>query len=670
MPSAMPDVVAARERMVERQIARRGVSDPLVLGAMRAVPREAFVTPGLEEFAYEDSALPIEVGQTISQPYIVAMMLEAAQLRPGDRVLEIGAGSGYAAAVMSRIAGKVFAIERHEPLSALARQRLETLGYDNVQLRTADGTGGWPEAAPFDAILVAAGGPDVPRPLKEQLEIGGRLVMPVGESPRSQRLVKVTRTGANHFEEDDLGPVMFVPLVGEYGWDETQAQRPPEPRGFTAPARPTPVPQLIREAAEPLPDPSDAAFAEAFDRFADARVVLLGEATHGTSEFYRARAAITRWLLERHGFSIVAWEADWPDAASLDRYVRDRPDPPHAEPPFRRFPTWMWRNTDIEAFIEALRGWNLARPARERAALYGLDLYNLSASIQAVLGYLDRVDPEAAGVARRRYGCLTPWAKDPQAYGRMALTSGFARCETAVIDTLNDLLTRQLEYVVRDGEAFLDAAANARLVKNAEAYYRAMYYGSASSWNLRDRHMFETLCAILEARGPGAKAVVWAHNSHIGDASKTEMGIIREELNIGQLCREKFGDQAALIGFGTHAGTVACASDWDEPMEVKPINPSHPDSYERLAHDSGAARFLLDLREGRHDELRQRLLRPRLERFIGVIYRPETEIWSHYVECSLPQQFDSYVWFDETHAVTPLPTRARRGAEDTYPFGL
>ena len=666
----MLDVVQARERMVERQIARRGVSDPLVLGAMRAVPREAFVTPGLEEFAYEDSALPIEAGQTISQPYIVALMIEAAQVRPGDRVLEIGAGSGYAAAVMSRIAAEVYAIERHEPLSELARKRLETLGFDNVRLRTADGTGGWPQAAPFDAILVAAGGPGVPQPLKDQLEIGGRLVMPVGDRPRDQRLVKVTRTGASHFEEDDLGPVMFVPLVGEYGWKEGEAQRPAEPRSFKAPAHPTPIPQLIREAAEPLPAPSDPAFAEAFDRFADARVVLLGEASHGTSEFYQARAAVTRRLIERHGFSIVAWEADWPDAASLDRYVRDRPAPPRAEPPFRRFPTWMWRNTDVEAFVEGLRAWNLGRPAEQRAGLYGLDLYNLSASIQAVLGYLDQVDPEAASVARQRYGCLTPWAKDPQAYGRMALSPGFARCEEAVIGTLNDLLTRHLDYLEHDGEAFLDASANARLVKNAEAYYRAMYYGAAESWNLRDTHMFETLCAVLDAKGPDAKAVVWAHNSHIGDASKTEMGIVREELNIGQLCREKFGDGAALIGFGTHTGTVACASDWDEPMEVKRVNPSHVDSYERLAHDAREPRFLLDLREGRHEALRHRLLGPRLERFIGVIYRPDTEIWSHYVECSLPQQIDAWVWFDETHAVTPLPTHARRGAEETYPFGL
>lgn len=663
----MQGMADARERMVERQVALRGIRDSHVLEAMREVPREAFVPENIQEFAYEDSPLPIEAGQTISQPYIVGFMAEAAALRPGDKVLEIGAGSGYAAAVMSRIAGRVYAIERHDDLTWRARERLKRLGYDNVELRTGDGTHGWPEAAPFDAILVAAGGPAVPQTLLEQLDIGGRLVMPVGEEPREQRLVKITRTTATHWDEEDLGGVRFVPLIGEHGWGEEG--RPAEPRSFREPVRES-IPDLIQKAAIPLPDLDDPAFGPLFDRFAEARVLLLGEASHGTSEFYRARAAITRRLIEEHGFNIVAVEADWPDAASLDRYVRDRPSPPHAEPPFRRFPTWMWRNTDVEDFIEWLRAWNLARPARKRTGFYGLDLYNLSASIRAVLDYLDHVDPEAAKVARERYGCLTPWAKDPQAYGRMALSPGYAHCEAGVRKMLREMLERELEYARLDGESFLDASANARLVQNAEAYYRVMYYGSAESWNLRDTHMFETLQAILESRGPRSKAVVWAHNSHIGDASKTEMGLVREELNIGQLCRETFGKDAVLIGFGTHAGTVACASDWDGPMQVKPLNPSRPDSYERLAHDSGLSRFLLDLREDGSEPLRSRLLEPRLERFIGVIYRPETERWSHYSECFLPEQFDAFVWFDETTAVTPLPTHMRKGAEETYPFGL
>jgi erythromycin esterase-like protein len=235
---------------------------------------------------------------------------------------------------------------------------------------------------------------------------------------------------------------------------------------------------------------------------------------------------------------------------------------------------------------------------------------------------------------------------------------------------LRELLQKRSEYVGEDGDEYLDAAANARLVKNAEAYYRVMYHGAAESWNLRDTHMFETLCQLLEAKGPEAKAVVWAHNSHIGNAAATEMGQIRDELNIGQLCKEKFGPEARLIGFGTHTGTVAAATDWDDPMEVKKVKPSLAGSYERMCHDSGVERFLLDLREDQDGRIIEPLMEPRLERFIGVIYRPETERWSHYSQAVLPNQFDAWVWFDETEAVTPLPGKQLPGEDDTYPFGL
>jgi erythromycin esterase-like protein len=425
---------------------------------------------------------------------------------------------------------------------------------------------------------------------------------------------------------------------------------------------------LIARAAEPFGDIDDPAFARLFDRFADARVILLGEASHGTSEFYRARAAITRRLVEAHGFSIVAVEADWPDAATVDRHVRHRKPRPDLASAFTRFPTWMWRNTDVEAFVSWLRGRNGGLPAGQRTGFYGLDLYNLSASMRAVIDYLDGVDPEAAKVARRRYGCLEPWAEEPQRYGARTLHEGHARCEQGVVAMLREICERQPAYEREDGEAFLEASQNARLVRDAERYYRAMYRGAAESWNLRDTHMFETLEQLLAAKGPHSRAVVWAHNSHIGDARATGMGRSRGELNLGQLCRERFGEEAVLVGFGTDSGTVACASDWDEPMEVKRVLPSRPDSYERLAHESEVPRFMLDLRGG-SEELRSALGTERLERFIGVIYRPETERWSHHVECELPRQFDAYVWFDATRAVTPLPGRTEPG-DDTDPFGL
>jgi erythromycin esterase-like protein len=364
-------------------------------------------------------------------------------------------------------------------------------------------------------------------------------------------------------------------------------------------------------------------------------------------------------------------EADWPDAATIDRYVRHRPWRDGELRAFERFPTWMWRNVEVDDFIRWLREHNRKSSYEQMTGFYGLDLYNLSASMRAVIDFLEREDPDAAKIARRRYGCLEPWADHPAAYGRMAIFEGYARCEVQVIEMMRDLMKRSFDCLSAECDEWLDAAANARLVKNAEAYYRVMYEGAAESWNLRDTHMFETLCQLLEAKGPSSKAIVWAHNSHIGNAAHTDMGQRRGELNIGQLTKDRFGERARLIGFGTHTGTVAAADDWDEPMEIKRVRPSLEGSYERMSHDSGVARFLLDLRDGELDGgLGRLLMEPRLERFIGVIYRPETERWSHYSECVLPKQFDAWVWFDETEAVTPLPGEAKAGEDETYPFGL
>ncbi|WP_409371646.1 erythromycin esterase family protein [Mesorhizobium huakuii] len=436
------------------------------------------------------------------------------------------------------------------------------------------------------------------------------------------------------------------------------------------PAQPVSIISALRDAVEPLPAPDDPAFASAFDRFASSRVVLLGEASHGTSEFYRARAAITRRLIEHHGFTVVAVEADWPDAATIDRHIRQLPYQPTRVSPFTRFPTWMWRNRDVDDFIGFLRRHNDAKPPEERVSFHGLDLYSMTASIAAVLTYLDRVDPAAAAEARARYGCLAPWSRELAAYGRASLSKGYALCELPVARTLVDLLQNEFRYASRDGEQFFDATQNARLVANAERYYRVMYYGSNESWNLRDRHMFETLQRVLAWAGPDGKAVVWAHNSHVGDARFTDMGAERGEVNIGQLCRQAYGSEVALIGFGTHSGTVAAASEWDAPMEIKTVRPSRPDSYEWLCHQLGHERFLLDLRRGLESSLRSALAQPRLERYIGVIYRPETERWSHYSSASLPDQYDAFVWFDQTHAVVPLPTQVTAGEDETYPFGL
>src|SRR4051812_33316011 len=428
--------------------------------------------------------------------------------------------------------------------------------------------------------------------------------------------------------------------------------------------------RLVRAHAERLPAIADHdAFGALFDRYADAKVVLLGEATHGTSEFYRARAAITRRLIERHGFTIVAVEADWPDAARIDAYVRHRAPEPRRDEAFTRFPTWMWRNVEVRDLIHWMRTHNEAMPPERRAEFRGLDVYSLGSSIEAVLSYLDKVDPEEAKEARGRYGCLSPWQSDPALYGRAVLHGRKKPCDEALLSQLTDLLDGRLEYVGKDGDGFFDAVQNARIAHAAEHYYRIMYHGSTESWNVRDRHMFDTLQRLLARRGDGGKAIVWAHNSHIGNAAATAMGW-QGEFNIGELCKTAYGDEAALIGFGTDRGTVAAADDWNEPMQVMRVLPSRADSYERVFGQTGIARSLTDLRDPRQSEISELLAKPRLERAIGVVYRPDTEIYSHYFEAVLPEQFDAYVWFEETRAVTPLPTVRPHGVPETYPFGV
>ena len=660
-----------RERFVREQIESRGVRDPLVLKAMRKVPRELFVPEHMRDEAYSDSPLPIGGGQTISQPYIVAFMIEALALQGEEKVLEIGAGSGYAAAVLAEIAGEVFTVERIGQLAERAAANLAAAGYANVHVRHADGTEGWADHAPFDAILVSAGGPDIPKSLLHQLKIGARMVIPVGSDPRAQELVRVTRLDEDEYEREDIADVRFVPLIGKEGWESKDSDwETRSPRVIqTRPAVSVSTAGLIAQASETFETLERADLDPLLQRIGEARVVLIGEATHGTSEFYRMRARITERLIAEKGFDIVAIEADWPDAARIDNYVRDRHIARAAWTAFARFPTWMWRNEETRQFVDWLHTHNAAQEPEKRTAFYGLDLYSLYGSIRSVIHYLEGVDPDLAAVARQRYGCLSPWESDPAAYGRAVLSEGFRACERDVAHMLVKLFEKQQAYALQDGERFFDAAQNARLVANAERYYRTMYYGSRASWNLRDSHMFETLQNLLAQHGVTSKAVVWAHNSHVGDASATEMAR-RGEHNIGELCRRQLGRQSYHIGFGTNDGTVAAASDWDAPMQVMAVRPAHPQSYERLFHLTNAPGFLVPLRGSGREDLDERLAKPRLERAIGVVYRPESELASHYFEAMLPRQFDEYVWIDRTSAITPFATTQLQGPPDTYPFGL
>ena len=428
----------------------------------------------------------------------------------------------------------------------------------------------------------------------------------------------------------------------------------------------------LRDAAEPLPAPSALDFADAFDRFGDARIVLLGEATHGTHEFYSARAAITRRLIERHGFNIVAVEGDWPDIARIDDYVRHNAPRPQRGDPFLRFPTWMWRNEEVLGFADWLRRHNAALPETARASMRGLDVYSLGESIHAVVAYLDAHDPAAAAEARHRYARLTRWQDGPQEYGQAVKHGHLAGCEEAVVSQLRALLAQRMQLMAedgaKDGEAYFDAEQNARIVRAAESYYRAMYRGGTASWNLRDRHMFDTVQRLMAHRAD-ARMVIWAHNSHIGNASATAMGW-RGEFNIGELLRSAYGDDAVLIGFGTDHGTVAAASDWGAEMAEMELRPARQHSWEEAFRKAGHARSLTDWRGAKRRGLAEVLSQSLLERAVGVVYRPQSELSSHYFEAVLADQFDAYVWFEKTRAVTPLGSERPHGVPETWPFGV
>ncbi len=435
---------------------------------------------------------------------------------------------------------------------------------------------------------------------------------------------------------------------------------------------------LIKKFAVPLSG-TRADYDSVLEMIGEARFVLLGEATHGTHEFYRERAQITKRLIKEKGFTAVIIEADWPDSYRVNRFVRSMNGDMDAEESldgFKRFPTWMWRNADVLDFVGWLREFNDHHPEeREKVGFYGMDLYSLNASIEEVLTYLKKIDPEEARRARARYSCFENFGENPQSYASAAVIG--QTCEEEVIRQLIELRRRSSQYSTTDGKTAADeyffAEQNARLVKNAEQYYRSMFHGRASSWNLRDQHMVETLDALvkhLNKTNPNTKVVVWAHNSHLGDARATQMAELGE-MNVGQLVREKYGKDAVLIGFTTFSGSVTAASEWEEPAERKRVREALPESYEYLFHDTGLERFFLNLRD--IPELKQALSEPRLERAIGVIYLPETERMSHYFESYLSRQFDAVLHFDETRAVEPLERTALWKAgevPETFPFSV
>lgn len=430
---------------------------------------------------------------------------------------------------------------------------------------------------------------------------------------------------------------------------------PPDRQGYAA---------AIRAAVHPLHGARDD-YDHLLELVGGARVVLLGEATHGTQEFYRERARITSRLISELEFDAVAVEGDWPDAYRVDRYVRGRSQDAGAAEAlgsFKRFPAWMWRNREVVDFVAWLRSYNDFHA--HQAGFYGLDLYSLYASIEAVLGYLWNHDGEAHARARERYSCFGG-VRDLTEYAYQAGYGSGRSCEDEAVAQLLELQRRS-----QSGDEFFSAEQNARLVVNAERYYRTMFRAQVSSWNLRDRHMADTLLAIDERLsgqlGRPAKLVIWAHNSHVGDARATQMGRYGE-LSLGQLAREIYGSQAFNVGFTTYTGSVTAAASWDAPAELMRVLPAAPDSYEGLFHVLGPERFWLPLK-GQRDLVPAELL----ERAIGVLYLPHQERQSHYFAADLAHQFDAVIHIDETTALAPLERgdlwRPGEEAPETFPF--
>ncbi|HBZ07236.1 MAG TPA: erythromycin esterase [Massilia sp.] len=435
----------------------------------------------------------------------------------------------------------------------------------------------------------------------------------------------------------------------------------------------------LADAAHPL-DGGPGDYDALMNLVGDARFVLIGEATHGTHDFYEERARITQRLIREKGFTAVAVEADWPDAYRVNRYVRGEGRDGSANEAlsgFERFPAWMWRNTDVSTFVDWLRAHNEGVRAGPKVGFYGLDLYSLFTSVKEVLNYLEQVDPTAAAEARRRYACFDHYGEDSQHYGYATGVGLSESCQQGVLTQLQELQQRAFDYMQADGasaeDAFFYAQQNARLVKNAEEYYRTMFRGRISSWNLRDSHMAETLDALarhLSRDGEPAKIVVWEHNSHIGDARATEVGGLGE-WNVGELARKAYPGQTCLIGFSTYDGHVTAASEWDGPAERKRVRPALHGSYEELLHQVGLPRYYLNLRDD--TPVRRLMLERRLERAIGVLYLPRSERQSHYFNAQMAQQFDAIIHIDRTDALVPLDaTSGWHSGEppETYPEGI
>ncbi|GAA2006741.1 erythromycin esterase family protein [Catenulispora subtropica] len=418
--------------------------------------------------------------------------------------------------------------------------------------------------------------------------------------------------------------------------------------------------------AAPLRTPDD--LDSLVDRLGRARVVLLGEASHGTAEYYLWRAALSRRLIAERGFSFVAVEGDWPDCFRVNRWVKNRAEQDLTAVDvlrrYERWPRWMWANEEVASFLGWLQEFNERSGAD--VGFYGLDVYSLWESMHAVINYLSRHLPEALDSAREAFACFEPYGQDPQRYAR-ATRLVPTSCEDEVVALLTDL-RHYASALDGDPEASLDARQNAEVMAGAERYYRAMVAADARSWNIRDRHMADTLDRLLAHHGPASKAIVWEHNTHVGDARATPMaghGMV----NVGQLVRRHHAaDDVAIVGFAGYRGSVIAAEAWGTAAERLTVPPAPYGTHEALLHTALTEPSVLVFPDRRETGW---LAQRRGHRAIGVVYHPEADEYANWVPTVMGRRYDALCFFDDTEALHPLHREsAHPGSEqEAWPSG-
>lgn len=396
-------------------------------------------------------------------------------------------------------------------------------------------------------------------------------------------------------------------------------------------------------------------------------VVMLGEASHGTHEYYTWRTAISKRLIQEKDFNFIAVEGDWPDCYKINRYIKGYKDAGETIKDvllgFDRWPTWMWANWEVAALVEWLKEYNQTLSATKKIGFYGLDVYSLWDSMYAMMDYLEDEDPQAAQAVKKAIQCFEPFQENEHAYARHSLTEH--SCRDKVLAVLKEVRMKA-QFLNGDREAGFNTEQNALIAVNAEKYYTAMVGFDNESWNVRDRHMMETLDRLMKFHGPGAKGIVWEHNTHIGDARATDMkqaGMV----NIGQLAREEYGiNNVYLVGFGSHQGSVIAGEEWSAPMQVMRVPEAKEGSVEYDLHrESAVNRYLLF----NNEDLQRKYAQPIKHRAIGVVYNSERERYGNYVSSMLPQRYDAFIYLDKTTALHPLhlnPDAAK--IPETYPF--